>query len=617
MRNRWRLPPVFGPLFGYDLVAATRRGQHSGLRVLVAFLLLATLYVVYTMKVRGFDPFINPFESGPRIDPKDMAEFAKTFFEWCMIVQFAAVILITPIVVADAIAREKERRALDFLFVTALTDHEIILGKLSSRLAYMGGVVLTGLPILGLTQLFGGVEPELLLSSYAGLLSTLASLGALSLYCSVVSNTALQATVRSYVAAAGYLMVGSCLIFPLVTSSFAIWGMIVFAVINLAFATVFVVVSVHDLRPRAELLPPLPAALLPNLAKPARRKRPPRVIAVTSADETGKEEEFLPYVLPATAESYKDVLPADVGWNPADWRKLDRTAVWEPPELPRPPLPPVDDRRPLLWKEIHLHSIIGSAPGGPTAIGVLLVMATAFAGLLWLLIAVSATGGAEIAAFGTGLARVGTIAIGGLLGLGAIVHSVNSVSKERERDTLDALLALPVTRDTILAVKWLGGLVSLRVMIMALAAVWAFGLLTGGLHPVAVFVLAVSVAAVVEFLASLGLWLSVMCATSLRANMAAVLSLLLVASGPYIISNYVEMLHPYSGRHAAAADLISEVSMPFVAWWQACVGWQQYDKLPEGYFPTILLGALAYAATAWLLWRTALGRFRQYGGKRG
>ena len=37
----------------------------------------------------------------------------------------------------------KERRALDVLFVTELTDREIILGKLGSRLAYMGGVVLT------------------------------------------------------------------------------------------------------------------------------------------------------------------------------------------------------------------------------------------------------------------------------------------------------------------------------------------------------------------------------------------------------------------------------------------------------------------------------------------
>ena len=33
----------FGPLFGYDLVASTRRGQHLGLRLLVAAVLLGGL----------------------------------------------------------------------------------------------------------------------------------------------------------------------------------------------------------------------------------------------------------------------------------------------------------------------------------------------------------------------------------------------------------------------------------------------------------------------------------------------------------------------------------------------------------------------------------------------
>src|SRR5215207_2244312 len=173
MRKRWRAPRLVGPLFGYDLVAATRRGQHTGLRILVAALLLVTLYGVYAFRVRGFDPFADPFAPVPALAPNDMADLARDFALWCMVVQFGAVILLTPTVVADAIAREKERRALDFLFVTDLTDREIILGKLGSRLAYLFGVLLTGLPILALTQLFGGVSPELLLSSYAALLATL------------------------------------------------------------------------------------------------------------------------------------------------------------------------------------------------------------------------------------------------------------------------------------------------------------------------------------------------------------------------------------------------------------------------------------------------------------
>src|SRR3954469_25905039 len=115
MRIRWRPPRLVGPLFGYDLVAATRRGQHTGLRILVASLLLFTFYAVYSFTVRGFDPFADPFAPGPRIDPKHMAELAASLPLCCWIVQFGAVVLLAPTIVADAIAREKERRALDFL----------------------------------------------------------------------------------------------------------------------------------------------------------------------------------------------------------------------------------------------------------------------------------------------------------------------------------------------------------------------------------------------------------------------------------------------------------------------------------------------------------------------
>jgi ABC-type transport system involved in multi-copper enzyme maturation permease subunit len=605
MRNRWRPPPMLGPLFGYDLVASTRRGQHSGLRVLIAGLLLVTLFVVYAFHIQGFDPFANPFKAGPRIDPKAMANLTATFSRWCMIVQFGVVILLTPVIVADAIAREKERRALDFLFVTELTDREIILGKLGSRLAYLIGVLLTCLPILAMTQLFGGVDPNVLLSEYAALLSTLFSLGALSLYCSVVSSTALQATVRAYAAAVGYLFACPCVLYPVVNSDVAVPGLIIFVAANVGLAAVLVTVSIHDLRPRAELLPPMPVMPTPRRAPLVKIR--PAVANVTMVETEAADD--LPFVLPAADPPIVDAsgAPVDVrGWDPVDWRSLDRPAVWEPPELDRPALPPVDERRPLLWKEVYLHSIAGSAPGGPVAVGVLIVLAVVPAGIIWLAIAAGLDSGGELTGFSTSMVRVGTVIFGALLGIGAIAHSVSSVSREYEKDTLDGLLTLPVTRDTVMAAKWLGGLVSLRLLIVALAGLWLFGLATRAL----------AVAAVVEFLASLGLWLSVVCKTSLRANMAAVLGILMVGAGPWVMSQYIDLLSPYSGAHRVAADAVMEMAMPARAWSRLCVGWAEYAKAPAGLFPTILLGALAYSTTAWLLWRAALSRFRKYGGKR-
>src|SRR5204862_707432 len=125
---------------------------------------------------------------------------------------------------------------------------------------------------------------------------------------------------------------------------------------------------------------------------------------------------------------------------------------------------------------------------------------------------------------------------------GALLHTSNSVTRERERDTLDGLLTLPVERHEILEAKWLGGPASLRLVALALAILWVFGLLTGGIHPLALLRLVLAVAASVEFLAGLGLWLSVVCRSSLRANMAAALCLWLVASGPWSGADSVELL---------------------------------------------------------------------------
>jgi ABC-type transport system involved in multi-copper enzyme maturation permease subunit len=601
MRFRWRPSPVIGPLFGYDLVASTRRGQHTGLRVLMAVLLLVTLYVVYILQVQGFDPFINPFEPGPRISQQQMQKFAHDFAAGCMIVQFGAVVLLTPIVVADAIARDKERRALDFLFVTSLSDREIILGKLGSRLAYMAGVILTGLPILSLVVLFGAVDPELLLTSYAALLATLVSLGSFCLYCSVVSSTAVQATVRSYIVAVGYMVLAGCVLAPAAMSSWPLPWIAMYIGGHLVLAVVLVAVSIQDLRPRAELLVPVRSTGWANSPK-----------ASTEADD-----EELPFVLPAKPAAEATEKEASLAPEPLDWRQLDRPPVWEPPELPRAPLPPVDERRPLLWKEIYLHSIAGAAPGGPTAVvALVVVVAVLLAGIMWLALAVSPDSFPAVADFSNGLVKAGTIVLGGLLGLGSIAHTVNSVSKEVEKDTLEGLLTLPTSRDRVLAAKWLGGPASLRLIPVALVALWVFGVFTGGLHPIVLPALALSVAATVEFLSSLGLWLSVICKTSLRANMAAVLCMLLVAAGPWIISNYLDLLAPRLPANRYFADVATQASMPAIAWLRLCVKLREYPALPEGYFPTLLLGALLYATAAWVFWRAALLRFRKYGGKK-
>jgi ABC-type transport system involved in multi-copper enzyme maturation permease subunit len=606
MRLRW---PGISPLFSYDLVASTRRGQHAALRVLIASVLLFVIFFVYISFSHDYELLLHPFQPSRLMDAQTYANFANTFASWCIAVQFLAVLMLTPSVVADAIAREKERRALDFLFVTDLTNREIVFGKLGARLAYLFGVLLTGLPILSLSQLWGGVDEVLLYGGYAALFATLLSLGSLSMLCSVSSRTSVQATVRAYAASTALLTVSGCLLIPIFRGDSALPGVIIYVVANLAFTAVSLFVCVRELRPWAEFLVTQPTELTPPVAviQPQRRNLHARPTPVKAVKASANDED-LPFVLPASP----DVGPA------VPWAHASRLPVWDPAELPRVPLPPVDDERPLLWKEICLHSLSrGQSVANSPVLLVLLLVCTLVFGAFVLLSLWEPSGelSAKLLAASNTVVRIATLTLGGLLGLGALLHTANSVSRERERDTLEGLLMLPVERHDILEAKWLGGPASLRLLAITLGVVWMFGLLTGGIHPLALLRLALSVAAVIEFLASLGLWLSVVCHTSLRANMAAALCLLLVAAGPWIVANYVEMFTHYYPLRSEIGDVVIEALMAPLTWSKLTLTWAEYRALPDYRADFLLAGAMVYAAAAWLLWRASLSRFRRLGGR--
>src|SRR5262249_2492874 len=115
----WRYAEtLLGPLFAYELIAVTRRGQQFGLRVLIAGVLLFAIYFVYSGHVRGYDLFNDPFDDKQILSTQEQAGFAESFLNTTTIVQLALIFLLTPLVVADAIARERENRTLEFLLVT-------------------------------------------------------------------------------------------------------------------------------------------------------------------------------------------------------------------------------------------------------------------------------------------------------------------------------------------------------------------------------------------------------------------------------------------------------------------------------------------------------------------
>src|SRR5262245_60806759 len=183
--RRLRLPPLVGPIFGYELVRLARRGLHTRLRALLAVTLQITLFVLYL----NWFPSANPLTIVTGLDtlvPRDqMARFAESFMHSFLWVQLAAAVILTPVYAAGSITEEIQRRYLDHLLATDLTSREIVLGKFAARSLYVAGILLTGLPILALIQLSCGVDMFVILMSYAVIVCTMASLAGLSLWFAV------------------------------------------------------------------------------------------------------------------------------------------------------------------------------------------------------------------------------------------------------------------------------------------------------------------------------------------------------------------------------------------------------------------------------------------------
>src|SRR5262249_29842477 len=109
------------------------------------------------------------------------------------------------------------------------------------------------------------------------------------------------------------------------------------------------------------------------------------------------------------------------------------------------------------------------------------------------------------------------------------------VTEERERDTLNGLLALPIERREILLVKWYAAFSSAPWMGYSVATLVGLGVFESMnrffLFPVTV----VFSIGMLLFSCGLGLWLSTRCRTSFRASVWFMLVWLIVLFSPYVL----------------------------------------------------------------------------------
>jgi ABC-type transport system involved in multi-copper enzyme maturation permease subunit len=512
LRRGW--VKLFGPVLFYDLVRIARRTRYTWLRVVYAIFLLLILWSVYANHASRWDR--------TEMDYKATAAFAESFFRAFIIVQFVAVGLLTPAYTAGAIADEKERKTLEFLLATDLENREIVLSKVSSRLCNLAMLILTGLPILGFTQFFGGVDPDLVLVSFAATGLTMLALASLSILCSVYAKKTRNAIVMTYLAMLAYMgLSGALTITLLIRSDLA----------SLALTWGSDPITVGDVAKWLNVANPI--VVMYRMAMGLTARQPFAEILAELMEEYAVFCGVITAVCLVWAVIRVRPLALQQAYGGVKKRLKGAFLRRKRPAM---------TERPMIWKEVwtdpgfqfnwmgrvFLLVLIIASLVPPVWIAYDYFLESQTSGRMWRM---------DRSAFQWAISwwvRIVGTAVACLTLLGVAVRASSNVSGERDRQTIDGLLTSPLRNVDILYAKWLGSVASARWGWVWLGIIWGIGVVAGGLHILAVPLVAVAWTIFASALALIGLFYSTYCRTTLRASIATLITVFIAAVGHWL-----------------------------------------------------------------------------------
>jgi ABC-type transport system involved in multi-copper enzyme maturation permease subunit len=117
------------------------------------------------------------------------------------------------------------------------------------------------------------------------------------------------------------------------------------------------------------------------------------------------------------------------------------------------------------------------------------------------------------------------------------VRASTSITSERERDTMDALIATPMSAEGMLLAKVFGSMFSMRPAWVWFGSMMILALCTGGLHPLAVPILLSAWMVYALFVTMLGLAFSMFCKSSIWSALFTVLTTIVLGGGHWLVTS--------------------------------------------------------------------------------
>jgi ABC-type transport system involved in multi-copper enzyme maturation permease subunit len=163
----WRLIPA-NPIL--VRVVQTKSKRRFDLFVRCGYLGLLVAIVVFSILAGGGATSLD-----------QLAKNSSQLFQTLSYCQLALVCFLAPIFTAGAITQEKDSQTYDILLSTPLTNGQILLGSMLSRLFFVVALLVSGIPIFSITQIFGGVAIKAIVQSFGIAAATAFITGALAM----------------------------------------------------------------------------------------------------------------------------------------------------------------------------------------------------------------------------------------------------------------------------------------------------------------------------------------------------------------------------------------------------------------------------------------------------
>jgi ABC-type transport system involved in multi-copper enzyme maturation permease subunit len=535
---------MFGPHFHVDLVRLARKRWPTLVRVIYLSILLIGLTVMY----RSADSLVKSNEFANANGSylyilSAVADRAQVYAHFLVVLQDILVLLFLPVYVASAIAEEKENRTLEVLFLSFLTDRELVLGKLGARLFHLGAIVLAGLPLLVFMHLWGNVDIVYILYHEINTFLLLLTGGSICIWISTQSEGAFEAITRSYpwLALLGFVGIVVGFLLPWVigrVDPMSKGGQ----TIPWYFTSLAFLLPIHLVISRVVLAQTIDLMSKVRLEETRRPRKISGAFALTE-----KPVPRAPRPVPR-----QERVPSGPGltwqdpWGPAfpdKPRRRPRRKRHAAVSKIHPLAFPIHDSA-LFWKECLKDGTSWSLRSGWVGLGMIALLAPICIYRLISLI-IPDFPRSPLGGMAHSFTYTAYFLCMAAYGLVVVFQTTLCVAGEREQDTLVFLQLIPEERGRILFFKWLGPLWR-NWPILAIAYLGVLlGLGCGLYSPRTALVMCVFPWPFLLMLSFLSLCLSVCCRRVLFANMALAGFLLVLVVGHIVAVSHIGILFPY------------------------------------------------------------------------